>query len=93
VHIIKSWYPKPFCALHFFASYSSLTSKAIWAHPNEHIHPSFEFIKHLQGSKIGDKAEGVHKLNKYLHHFGYLNHNPQENHDHFDNNLDMAIKT
>jgi hypothetical protein len=22
-----------------------------------------------------------------------LNHNPQENHDHFDNNLDMAIKT
>jgi hypothetical protein len=56
------------------------------------LNPSFEFIKHLQGYKIGDKAEGVHKLKKYLHHFGYLNHYPQENHDHFDN-LDMAIKT
>ncbi|EXB47730.1 Metalloendoproteinase 1 [Morus notabilis] len=33
----------------------------------------FGFLKHLEGSKKGDKVQGIRDLKKYLQHFGYLN--------------------
>ena len=57
----------------------------------------FEFIRHLQGSKKGDKVEGVDQLKKFLHHFGYLNHgglnNDEVDDDYFDETIERALKT
>ena len=40
---------------------------------SSHDSPPFGFLKHLEGSKKGDKTQGIHDLKKYLQHFGYLN--------------------
>ncbi|KAJ6924590.1 hypothetical protein NC652_017762 [Populus alba x Populus x berolinensis] len=57
----------------------------------------FEFIRHLQGSKKGDKVEGADQLKKFLHHFGYLNHgglnNDEIDDDYFDETIERALKT
>jgi murein L,D-transpeptidase YcbB/YkuD len=57
----------------------------------------FQFIRHLQGSKKGDKVEGVDQLKKLLHHFGYLNHgglnNDEVDDDYFDETIEIALKT
>ena len=57
----------------------------------------FQFIRHLQGSKKGDKVEGVDQLKKLLHHFGYLNHgglnNDEVYDDYFDETIERALKT
>ncbi|KAK2643019.1 hypothetical protein Ddye_024782, partial [Dipteronia dyeriana] len=53
----------------------------------------FEFIKTLQGHKIGDKVEGIKDLKKYLERFGYLNPNHPSDDDHFDDTLESAVKT
>ena len=58
----------------------------------------FGFFKDLQGSQKGDKVEGIHKVKKYLQHFGYLGstHSQTEtqvdSEDHFDDALESAIK-
>ncbi|GMN42431.1 hypothetical protein TIFTF001_011640 [Ficus carica] len=65
----------------------------------------FGFLKHLEGSKKGDKVQGIDDLKKYLQHFGYLNSNPtqtqqvthsptdDDNKNNFDDPLETAIKT
>ncbi|CAK7339013.1 unnamed protein product [Dovyalis caffra] len=40
---------------------------------------SFEFLKHLQGCKKGDKVKGITKLKGYLKQFGYLSRNGSNN--------------
>ena len=58
----------------------------------------FRFFKDLQGSKKGDKVEGIHKVRNYLQRFGYLSstHSKTESQidsdDHFDDALESAIK-
>ncbi|RVX08869.1 Metalloendoproteinase 5-MMP [Vitis vinifera] len=58
----------------------------------------FGFFKDLQGSKKGDKVEGIHKVRNYLQRFGYLSstHSKTESQvdgdDHFDDALESAIK-
>ncbi|KAJ9683511.1 hypothetical protein PVL29_019192 [Vitis rotundifolia] len=58
----------------------------------------FGFFKDLQGSKKGDKVEGIHKVRKYLQRFGYMSstHSKTETQvdrdDHFDDALESAIK-
>ena len=58
----------------------------------------FGFFNYLQGSQKGDKVEGIHKVKKYLQHFGYLGstHSQTEtqvdSEDHFDDALESAIK-
>lgn len=60
----------------------------------------FEFLKNLQGSRKGEKIEGLHQLKQYLTKFGYLNHQKHSQlqtfdhvDDHFDDILESAIKT
>jgi len=81
-----------FCFL--FLSSSSQTA---WTHPNVQNELPFQFIRHLQGSKKGDKVEGVDQLKKLLHHFGYLNHgglnNDEVDDDYFDETIERALKT
>ncbi|KAJ4846513.1 hypothetical protein Tsubulata_030930 [Turnera subulata] len=70
-------------------------------HPNVHRkYLTFEFVKHLQGAKKGDKIEGIHNLKKFLHQFGYLDvdkqhlNNQEVDHgDQLDENMERAIKT
>jgi len=56
-----------------------------------------EFIRHLQGSKKGDKVECIDQLKKFLHYFGYLNHgglnNDEVGGDYFDETIERALKT
>ena len=58
----------------------------------------FGFFKDLQGSKKGDKVEGIHKVRNYLQRFGYLSstHSKTESQvdgdDHFDDDLESAIQ-
>jgi len=79
-----------------FLFLSSLSHTA-WTHPNVQNESPFEFIRHLQGSKKGDKAEGVDQLKKFLHQFGYLNHgglnNDEVDADYFDETIERALKT
>ncbi|XP_034681841.1 metalloendoproteinase 3-MMP-like [Vitis riparia] len=55
---------------------------------------SFRAFKHLEGSKKGDKMEGIQKVKQYLQRYGYLSstHYSQTNTDEFDDALESAIK-
>lgn len=82
-----------------FTSFILLLHLALFSN----AHPSpFEFLNNLQGSKKGDKIDGLHQLKQYLTKFGYLNHqiNSQvqtyevdKNDNDFDDVLESAIKT
>ncbi|KAH8504361.1 hypothetical protein H0E87_011858 [Populus deltoides] len=69
----------------------------VWTHPNVQNESPCEFIRHLQGSKKGDKVECVDQLKKFLHYFGYLNHgglnNDEVGGDYFDETIERALKT
>ncbi|KAL8040716.1 hypothetical protein ABFX02_10G116200 [Erythranthe guttata] len=63
-------------------------------------HFAFDFINQLEGSKKGNKIEGIHKIKNYLHQFGYLdnqnlnlNHAAEPHDDEFNDALESAIKT
>nr|GMC73455.1 metalloendoproteinase 2-MMP-like [Ipomoea batatas] len=57
----------------------------------------FDFIKPLQGSKKGDKVEGLYNVKKYLERFGYINDLPYDINspraDYFSDQLESAIRT
>ncbi|XP_019185320.1 PREDICTED: metalloendoproteinase 2-MMP-like [Ipomoea nil] len=57
----------------------------------------FDFIKPLQGSKKGDKVEGLYNLKKYLKKFGYIDDLPFNSSspgaDYFSDQLESAIRT
>ncbi|XP_019185240.1 PREDICTED: metalloendoproteinase 2-MMP-like [Ipomoea nil] len=66
---------------------------------NMAISSGFEFIKPLQGSKKGDKVEGLYNLKKHLKTFGYIddlsidsNNSPGAD-DYFSDQLESAIRT
>ncbi|CAK9159964.1 unnamed protein product [Ilex paraguariensis] len=67
--------------------------------PNDKTPSAFEFIKHLKGSRNGDKVDGLHKLRNYLENFGYLSlsysklNQTYVKSDVFDDLLEFAIKT
>ncbi|CAK9169763.1 unnamed protein product [Ilex paraguariensis] len=74
-------------------------SRAHLSEPNEKTPSAFEFIKHLKGSRNGDKVDGLHKLKTYLKNFGYLSLSHSKlnqtyvKSDVFDHLLESAIKT
>ncbi|XP_019185243.1 PREDICTED: metalloendoproteinase 2-MMP-like [Ipomoea nil] len=58
---------------------------------------AFGFIRALQGSKKGDRVEGLYNLKKYLKNFGYIDHlsysSSSAEADYFSDQLESAVKT
>ncbi|XP_010255269.2 PREDICTED: metalloendoproteinase 1-like [Nelumbo nucifera] len=52
---------------------------------------AFQFLRHLEGSRKGDRVKGLNEAKRYLHRFGYLDHHNDD--DDFDHHLESAIKT
>ena len=61
--------------------------------PFRHLE-SFGSFKHLEGSKKGDKTEGIQMVKKYLEHYGYLSstHYSQMDSDDFNDTLESSLK-
>nr|GLL18671.1 metalloendoproteinase 2-MMP-like [Ipomoea trifida] len=57
----------------------------------------FKMHQALQGSKKGDRVEGVYNLKKYLERFGYIDHlsykSSSDEADYFSDQLEAAVKT
>ncbi|WJZ83316.1 hypothetical protein VitviT2T_003008 [Vitis vinifera] len=55
---------------------------------------SFGSFNHLEGSKKGDKREGIQKVKQYLQRYGYLSstHYSQMGSDDFDDALESSLK-
>ena len=61
--------------------------------PFKHVE-SFGSFKHLEGSKKGDKSEGIQKVKQYLQRYGYLKSiSPKySDNDDFDDLLESSLK-
>ncbi|KAH6763186.1 Matrixin family protein [Perilla frutescens var. hirtella] len=78
--------PNPVTA-HFFPNISAIPSSLI---PKSTIWDAFN---NLVGCRKGQKSEGLSKLKRYLHYFGYLNNSYSDFSDDFDDRLEAAVKT
>ncbi|RVW93244.1 Metalloendoproteinase 1 [Vitis vinifera] len=77
-----------------FTQFSEATSSSpSRVGPFRHLE-SFGSFKHLEGSKKGDKTEGIQMVKKYLEHYGYLSstHYSQMDSDDFDDTLESSLK-
>ncbi|KAG6602462.1 Metalloendoproteinase 2-MMP, partial [Cucurbita argyrosperma subsp. sororia] len=75
-------------------------SSPIILSPNSHApnSSSLLFLNNLQGCRLGDTAQGIHRIKKYLQRFGYITNvqkqsNAMDHDDTFDNALESALKT
>ncbi|KAL6346570.1 hypothetical protein AAG906_000188 [Vitis piasezkii] len=77
-----------------FTQFSEATSSSpSRVGPFRHLE-SFGSFKHLEGSKKGDKTEGIQMVKKYLERYGYLSstHYSQMDSDDFDDTLESSLK-
>lgn len=101
----KGWVLLPLTLFLFPLLIESRSPPSAPPHHPHHHHQPFEFIKNLEGCHKGETVKGIHKLKKYLEHFGYLprpstnitNTNSHKNvgadNDSFDEQLELAIKS
>ncbi|OMO73404.1 Peptidase M10, metallopeptidase [Corchorus capsularis] len=92
----------PLFGVYFLLLVSISLPNSIQSRP---VNNPFDFIQNLQGSHKGQNVKGLRGLKLYLHKFGYLNkdNNDDKNHaitnvddnndDEFDDSLESAIKT
>ncbi|KAF9606878.1 hypothetical protein IFM89_029477 [Coptis chinensis] len=61
--------------------------------PNITFPTSWDSFKNLSGCQIGDKVDGLAKIKKYFHQFGYIPDSINNFTDDFDDSLELALKT
>ncbi|KAI8541556.1 hypothetical protein RHMOL_Rhmol08G0071200 [Rhododendron molle] len=85
-----------FLCICLFSLAIPLPSHASQSKPKAENTTSFDFIKHLEGGRKGQKVKGLQQLKTYLQEFGYINYSPNKtraNDDDFDDSLEAAVKT
>ncbi|CAL1357230.1 unnamed protein product [Linum trigynum] len=87
--LVFSSFPPPVSG-RFFPNITSLP-RDLPLKPN--FTTAWESFQNLSGCRAGEKLDGLSKLKKYFHHFGYIPDNAYNLTDLFDDSLESAVKT